>query len=574
VEGAVGVGGDTQMPAFPGMRPRDVKTGTGRIRGRVLSSDSGTPLRRAQVRLSGTDINPHSATTDGEGRFDFRDLPPGRFMLSATKSGYVTVQYGQTRAFEGGKPIELLTGQVIDKADLLVPRGSVISGRIVDEFGDPVTDANVAAMRSGWSNGRRRLQHTGRTSMTNDLGQFRLYGLPAGDYYVSATLRDPGMMEMSFAVMGGPTPPSGSGSAAGYAPTYFPGTPNGADAQKITIAAGQDAPNTDFALLPVRLARIAGVVVNSEGKPVDGSMVNISPRGGEAGLGMMGGGAARTGRDGAFTISGIAPGDYVLQTHAMRITTSGSGDAMTVVARFGGTDSDAESGSLPISVGGEDIANVVIATTRGATASGRLTFEAGATPASLTNVGVMAIPTTDDSPMSMGGVTSVKPDGSFEIHGLSGMRMFRVNGLRRGLAVKAVLANGVDVTDTGVEFKAGEALTGMEILATAKTTEISGTVKDAAGAALKDFTVVVFSTDPQRWALPNSRYVAGARPDQEGRFHLADLPPGSYYAAAVDYLVQGEWEDPEILDSLKGRAVSVRVDEGEKKAIDLKLVER
>src|SRR3954466_4961007 len=123
VEGAVGIGGDTQMPVFPGMRPRDVKTGTGRIRGRVLSSDSGTPLRRAQVRLSGTDINPHSANTDGEGRFDFRDLPPGRFMLSATKSGYVTVQYGQTRAFEGGKPIELLTGQLIDKADLLVPRG-------------------------------------------------------------------------------------------------------------------------------------------------------------------------------------------------------------------------------------------------------------------------------------------------------------------------------------------------------------------------------------------------------------------------------------------------------------------
>ena len=86
---------------------------------------------------------------------------------------------------------------------------------------------------------------------TNDLGQFRLYGLPAGDYYISAALRDTAAMEMSM--MGGPT--SGpSGPASGYAPTYFPGTANGSDAQKITVLAGQDAHNTDFALLPARLA--------------------------------------------------------------------------------------------------------------------------------------------------------------------------------------------------------------------------------------------------------------------------------------------------------------------------------
>ena len=70
-----------------------------------------------------------------------------------------------------------------------MPRGSVISGRVLDEFGEPVADAMVNAMRSAWTAGRRKLQPTGRSAQTNDLGQYRIYGLPPGDYYVSATLR-------------------------------------------------------------------------------------------------------------------------------------------------------------------------------------------------------------------------------------------------------------------------------------------------------------------------------------------------------------------------------------------------
>ena len=147
---------------FPGMGPRQVKTGTARIRGRVMSAETGGPVRRAQVRISGPDIGAKTAITDADGRFEFRDLPGGRFNLSATKSGFVTVQYGQTRPFESGKAIELVDGQLLDKADIAMPRGSVIAGRVLDEFGDPVADAIVNAMRSAWTGGRRRLQPTGR----------------------------------------------------------------------------------------------------------------------------------------------------------------------------------------------------------------------------------------------------------------------------------------------------------------------------------------------------------------------------------------------------------------------------
>jgi hypothetical protein len=221
----------TELPMIPGLGPRQPKTGTARMRGRVVAAETGTPVRRAVIRISSPDIGSKTAMTDAEGRYEFRDLPAGRFNLSVSKAGYVTVQYGQTRPFEQGKPIDLIDAQVMDKADFVMPRGSVISGRVVDEFGEPMSDAMVMAMRSVWAGGRRRLQSTGRSATTNDLGQFRIYGLSPGDYYVSATMRGgPEMMAMEMATMlggAGGGGPVGSNPSSGYAPTYFPGTSNG-----------------------------------------------------------------------------------------------------------------------------------------------------------------------------------------------------------------------------------------------------------------------------------------------------------------------------------------------------------
>ena len=86
---------------------RQLKTGTGEIKGRLVVADTGTPVRRANVRISGPDILPKTATTDNEGAYAFRDLPAGRYTINASKSGYVSVGFGQTRPFEAPKPVEL-----------------------------------------------------------------------------------------------------------------------------------------------------------------------------------------------------------------------------------------------------------------------------------------------------------------------------------------------------------------------------------------------------------------------------------------------------------------------------------
>lgn len=553
---------------------RELKTGTGRIRGQVIAADSGAPVRRAQVRLSGPDIASKTALTDALGRFEFSELPAGRFNLSATKSGFVNVQYGQTRPFESGKPIELVDAQVLDKANIAMPRGSVISGRIVDEFGEPVADAMVNAMRSVWTGGRRQLRTAGRVAQTNDLGQFRIFGLPPGDYYVSATLRGAEMALIEMVAGGG-----GGGAstpASGYAPTYFPGTSSPVDAQKISLSVGQELHGTDFALTPVRLARVSGMVLSSDGKPTSGAMVEMLPRSSE-GLFMLGGNAGRTDRNGAFTIAGVSPGDYNLIVRPVNVMTSGGGDNFTATVRVGGPGGEAaESATVPVTVSGDDLTNVIVTTARGATATGRVSFD-GAEPQSPATIRVTTMaaeggPTVVMPMMASGGPGTLKEDGSFELRGLSGQRIIRASGIPAGWMLKSVRVEGVDVTDTGYEFKPGANVAGIEIVLTSPGTNVNGTVTGASGQVVTDYTAVIFADDPSRWTVPFSRYVVGTRGDQQGRFKATNLPPGGYYAIAVEYIAQGEWGDPELLERLRSRATRFTIDEGQTETLNLKLV--
>ena len=568
------------MAGGPGGQ-RTFKTGTGRIRGRILSADTGQPLRRVQVRLFGQDVAPKTILTDASGRYEFGELPAGRFTISAMKSGFVAVQYGQTRPFESGKPIELADGQFVDRANIALPRGSVIAGRIVDEFGEPVTDAIVLALRSVWSNGRRRLQPAGRSSQTNDLGHYRIFGLPPGDYYVSATYRgtDIAMMETSAMAVGGATPTT---PASGYAATYFPGTTSAAEGQRVRVALGQEASGTDFALAPVKLARVSGMVVRSDGQPAANTMLTMVPRGSETMFAMMDR-PGRTNANGNFTMPGIAPGDYTLQVRGMSFTTmsSGDGNRMMVTTRteaIGGSGQEPEFATIPVTVAGEDVSNLVVVTTKGATASGHLSFEGGQQPASLAGIRVM-MASTDNEPNLMlpvgpgqGPPGAVRDDGSFELRGLSGSRLVRVFGLPVGWVLKSVNVEGQDVTDTGFDFKPGGAVTGIDIVVTNKATEINGTVTTSAGGPVKDYTAVVFAADQSKWVLPQSRYVTAVRPDQDGRFKVRNLPPGDYLAAAVEYLPQGDWGDPEVLERLKDRATAVTLDEGSSRVVELKII--
>jgi protocatechuate 3,4-dioxygenase beta subunit len=530
-----------------GAPPRDARgepqpTGTAVIRGRIIAADTSTPIRRAQVRATvagGGGRGARLVTTDSDGRFELRDLPAGRWELSASKAGFVTLRYGQRRPFEAGTPIELTTGQKLDGVDLSLPRGAAITGRLFDEFGDPVAGARVQVLRYQLIQGERQLVPTANPGVSDDTGAFRVYGLMPGDYYVSALLR----------ALDDPNDDST------YAPTYFPGTGAVAEAQRITIGLGQEQGNINFGLLPVRAVRITGTVTDSAGAPLAGGVVALLPSDGVLRVPGLGGGGNRVGPDGRFTLANIPPGNYTLMATAR----PARGD-------------DVEVASMAIFVGGEDLSGVSLITNRGTTLSGRLAAASGsaALPGSL-QVAVQqsrpgrGVPSRPARPAA---------DGTFTLSNLFGQGLIRVTGLPQDWTLQSVVIGGVDVTDTPLEFRAAEEIRGAQITVTNRITEVSGTVSGGDGKPVRDYTVVVFPDDETKWTAP-SRHIRSARPDQTGVFRVRALPPNSrYLAVAVDYLEEGEANDPEFLAAAKDSGTRVALADGETKAVELKLLQR
>jgi len=134
-----------------------------------------------------------------------------------------------------------------------------------------------------------------------------------------------------------------------------------------------------------------------------------------------------------------------------------------------------------------------------------------------------------------------------------------------------VTVNSTDVSDTGIDIKGNEPVSGMEIVVTPKTTEVNGGVTGSDSRPATEYTLVIFSEDDTKWTAPTTRWVTGVRPNQDGRFQVKNLPAGNYLAVAVDYIATGDWNDPEVLEKLKSRATSFRLDEGSVKTLDLKL---
>jgi hypothetical protein len=335
-----------------------------------------------------------------------------------------------------------------------------------------------------------------------------------------------------------------------YAPTYFPGVTSIAEAHPIALGLSETSGDVDFNLRLVHVARVHGRVTDPDGTPTWSGNVSLALEGGAAGRGGFGvnyGGRIRY--DGVFEIANVPPGRYILQAR--------------------GNDNDSpQFASQPLTVADTDL-EVSVLLGNSATITGALVFPQGATDLpDFSNVRVTA-PSTD---ASIGGQAQgrVDKDGKFTITGVqAGMHLIRPNGNYRGWSLKTVTVNGRDITDTAVELRNGQTLEGVELTMTDKTTEINGVLTTDAGAPVTDFTVLAFSTDSTFWQ-PQSRHIATARPDQNGRFKIRGLPAGSYYLAMVDPAQQGEWYEAAYLEDHRLGAARVSITEGETKTQDFK----
>ena len=538
-----------RMPARP-LRPGETPPkGTAVLKGQVLTAGSGAPVCRAQVRASSMEGRGGGVTsTDAEGRYEIKELPAGRYNISATKGGYVTGQFGQRRPGDPGTPIDLSDGQTADKVNFVLSRGSVIAGRIVDDGGEPVSGTMVNAMRYQFMAGSRRLVPgggEGGNDRTDDQGNFRLYGLPPGDYYISANNRN-GMMMM---------PGQNNTEADGFAPTYFPGTPNMSEATRITVKAGQEMTGANFALIVARMARVRGRAINSRGEPVANGMMMLMPD--EPIMMSVTMNNAMAAGDGTFQFTNVPPGRYNLQVRPSGMPSASSEFAV-----------------MKITVGNDDIDNVIIATSVGATARGVVLTDDGSVPSFRPDQVSIFPSSVEPGGMVFGGPNQnrINDDFTFELTGLSDRRLLRANvPPTLGWYPKAVMFDGEDVTDRGIEFTPGRSYEGIQVIFSQKTTDLSGLLTDERGKPVLDATVVIFPANKDLWTFA-SRYMRSARPDTNGRYSIKSLPPSDdYLIIAVQNLEQGQFSDPDFLTRAREEAKSFSLNEGEFKAVDVKL---
>lgn len=516
------------------------KPGTATLRGHVVAADTGRPIRKAQVRIFAAEIRENRvATTDDGGRYEFKEVKAGRYTINATKGSYISLSYGQTRPLEAGTPLDIKDGQTVERVDFSLPRGAVITGRIFDDFGEPLSDVMVAPMRYQFVQGKRTLVGAGRQSTTDDNGEFRLFGITPGQYYLQATWRS----NMGF----GP----GAENQPAYAPMFFPGVLEASEAQRFTIGVGQQLSDLVMALKPTKAARISGTVLASDGRPAVG-MLNLMRI--TAGMGVSANMGAMIKPDGSFQLNGVAPGEYQLRTFPN-----------------GPSGPDSETAMAKITVAGDDITDLQLVASKPLSVSGRVIVDAAAAQSLPASLFMTAFP-LDGAMFVVGAQGRVADDYTFELKTSPGRSRIGLSNATLGWSIRAVRLNGADVLDSGIEFKPNQNVRGLEVELTNKISVVTGLVTSGKGEVSRDYTALAFPQDSDRWKYTNSRYIRTGRPDQDGRFKISGLPAGEYLLIAVDRIDPGESSDPEFLERIRTKATRFSLIEGETKSIDLKLI--
>lgn len=509
------------------------------IRGHVTGID-GRPLRQAQVKfvasLTGQTSN---ETTDADGAYEAGGLRADTYTVTASKAGYVAAEFGQRRLSYPGTRVRVANGEVVERIDVILLRTGAIAGRVSDEAGDPIEGATVSLLGVQFVGGRRTLAEIGRRT-SNDLGRFRLFGVQPGQYVVAAAAASAGPRRLP-----------------GYATTYYPGSPSVADAQVITVTAGDDQAGVEIRLLPGRASKISGIVVDSRGDPYRGALVLAgSERSGALALPPVRAGVRP---DGTFEILNVGPGDYVLQA----IERPALGGAFAT--QF-------------VSVGDGDVNGIAMRTGTGSKVAGHITLEGKPSGVGPPDFQFMFLQTDFDlGPVTGTYRAKINDDWTFEYVGLYGPLLIRPIGPPEWL-VKSIHAGATDITDTPMMFgRQDQSLADVEVVLTNLGTQVAGTVTDARGHAVSACTAVVFPLDRSRWERL-SRFIKAARCDPDGTFLVRGLPSSEYFAAAVDRLEgterAGEWQDPAFLEPLVAGATRVMVNDGQTATVTAKLIVR
>src|ERR1700733_132074 len=497
------------VPSFA----QDQSGNTGSIHGTVDDPKTSQPLAGATVSLqnfqqSGRPAGMNSATTTAaDGSFLFRNLLPGSYRVSATHNGYVSsARRPRAGAQSPGSAVSLTAGQTVDDVVVrLMPTG-VITGHITNERDEPMPGVLVQTMKASYGSGHREFSDA-RTGFTDDRGEFRVWGLAPGQYFLKAT--NPRFTER------GPIPNQV------YVPIFYPGVVDPAQSQSIELHPGEELSGINLSLPAQRTVHVKGRVLTSNGVPAKGSDVTLSQFAGD-GYSLE----VETDPAGRFDLAAVPPGPY-------SIVSQSSDNSMSGHLQMGRA-------SIPVGDTPVDVPDLVLFP--GATISGHLRIE-GDRKVTLPRTMASLKPVSADASAGVDSA-AVQPDGYY------------VKSTRDTPAAAILVSHG-HAPPAEVHIGPG-------------AVRIQGTVyKDSDNQQVAPSVTVALVPDATRRS--NEEYYRVAISNQSGQFTLANVPPGDYSLFAFENVDRETVMDPTFLQRYEGAGKSLHIEEGANQNLQLQL---
>jgi len=527
------------------------------IEGIVIKEPGSEPVKKALIELI-AETQPggsaYTAVTAADGLFHISSITPGRYRLFAERPGFL--ELGRRHVRTEGRVLNLAAGQELTDLQIRLQSAAVVQGRVTDEDGDPMLNAQVSVLRQTYASGHSRWEQVG-SERTNDLGEYRIASLAAGNYYVSVS-PPPDFKSLIEAAGAGSGEPHNANApeknvATSYQTTFYPGTTDRSQASPIQLHPGDDFP-VNFSLTPSPTLSIRGAVVNLP--PRSSAVIMLQSR--DFNLVLNG---AEMHKDGSFVIHDVAPGSYTILA-----TVENASPPM--MAR------------QSLLVAGNSVEGLRLAPQPGGSIRGRFRLESrGAITSFDPSQMFLSLQSTDGeddaSAFTLGegfsNLAHVAPDGSFAWSGVPPgdycVHFITDSDANADWYLKSTLIAGRDVNDSGISVNSGSLV--LDLVASPRGAVAEGLATDRKGDPVPNAVIVAVPESRLRGRVDRYRKTVS---DQSGRFTLHGLPPGTYTVFAWESVDGEAYYNPDFLKTSEAQGTPLHVTEADRKPLQLEVI--